>query len=571
MMHARHALIFALFLLLPNAASAGTVTSLATLADLKALGPAAAANPAVQTQGYWRPGVGGGSYLWDAASTATDCLHVAVGGSATGRYVLQPQSGQLLPTQCGAWFDSSADGSQGHDDAAAWNVTEIAAAHYGLVIGPVAGISRVTKTITPGVGVIHQGAGIDVETIQCHDARASAACFYLQNPKTLAEIEAPKFYDMTLKGNAGLIMIQYNSIGGGFGDDAISQGYMMRPIVQRVKTDYSAIGLQCSKCMDGDFSQNTILGSVGVGIDLEGSDWMGVGDAGANRVADSGSYPIKAAFHGYFGNGDRIEHNDLLLPRSPAQAYIWSSARSSMIRDNFMEGNTHGACEIQIAEGTLTTSVVNNQVTDNTVKNWLCVEPAIESGTFTGNNTTNVGQGQALFGGGRGAFIFYNNAPLRQMIVHNANWSEGGFPFNTEGGPVAFGPKVVADFTPSSPVQFEDSDYGGDARSDRSSYVIPPSAAGNKLNFTNIQPVAGNFDICVRANTNVRGTTLKIIAKDGGAVIATTSVSPPAEPMAGWSCIAPVTASRAISVTVSNDDVAHKGDIMLYELTVSAR
>jgi hypothetical protein len=147
MLYARYAKLLALLLLMPNAALAGPMTSLATLADLKALGPAAAANPAVQTQGYWRPGVGGGAYVWDAASMANDCLHVAVGGQASGRYVLQPQNGQLLPTQCGAWFDSSADGTQGHDDATAWNITEVTAARYGLIIGPVAGISRVTKTI----------------------------------------------------------------------------------------------------------------------------------------------------------------------------------------------------------------------------------------------------------------------------------------------------------------------------------------------------------------------------------------------------------------------------------------
>ena len=566
----RYAKLLVLVLLIPARAFAAPVTGLATIADLKALGPAAAANPSVQTQGYWRTGVGGGAYAWDAASTANDCLHVAVNGLATGRYVLLPASGQLLPTQCGAWFDSSADGTQGHDDAAAWNATEISAARYGLIIGPVAGTSRVTKTIIAGVGVIHQGAGIDVEIIQCHDAIASSACFYLQNPKTLAEIEAPKFYDMTLKGNAGLVMIQYNSIGGGFGDDAISQGYMMRPIVQRIKTDYSAMGIQCSKCMDGDFSQNTILGAVGIGIDLEGSDWMGVGDAGANRVANSGGYPIKAAFHGYFGNGDRIEHNDLLLPNSTAQAYVWNSARSSMIRDNFMEGNTHGACEIQIAEGALTVSVVNNQVTDNTVKNWLCVEPAIESGTFTGNNTTNIGQGPALFGKGSGAMIYYNNAPLRQVIVHNANWSEAGFPFNTEGNPAALGPRVIADFTPGTALQFEDSDYGGNVKGSGNAYVIPPSAAGTKLNFTGIPSMAGTFEICARASTDVRGSTFKIIAKDAGAVISTVSIAPASSPMIGWNCAPPVSA-RTLSITISNDDMGHRGTVMLYELTATAR
>ena len=118
MLHPRYVKFLILAVLLPSAALAAPVTSLPTVADMRALGPAAAANPTVQTQGYWRPGVGGGTYVWDASTTANDCLHIAV-GAATGRYVLQPQNGQLLPTQCGAWFDSSADGSQGHDDAAA--------------------------------------------------------------------------------------------------------------------------------------------------------------------------------------------------------------------------------------------------------------------------------------------------------------------------------------------------------------------------------------------------------------------------------------------------------------------
>jgi hypothetical protein len=219
-------------------------------------------------------------------------------------------------------------------------------------------------------------------------------------------------------------MIQYNNIAGGFTDSVATQSYMVRPIVQRVAIQGGEIGVQCSKCFDGDMSLNLLTNQSRHGFDLEGSDWMGIGAAGTNRIVETGDYPIKLASHGAFGNGNLVMHNDILAPRAGVGAYIYSSARTPYIEKNFMEGHTGGACEIKIDTGSLHATVRDNHVTDPSVANWLCVVPRLAQAEFTDNQTTSWGQGPARFDGGKGPY----NTVMPQTITHFGNWSEAGFP-----------------------------------------------------------------------------------------------------------------------------------------------
>jgi hypothetical protein len=256
----------------------------------------------------------------------------------------------------------------------------------------------------------------------------NAPCFLFQNPNGVSEIQAPQMYDVTVASAPPpahpTVMIQYNNAAGGFMDNATGQSYMMRPIVQRVRIEGGEIGVQCSKCFDGDMSLNMLTRQSRHGFDLEGSDWMGIGAAGTNRIVQTGDYPIKLASHGTFGNGNLVTHNDILAPKPGVGAYIYSSARTPYIEKNFMEGHTGGACEIKIDNGSLHATVRDNHVTDTSVANWLCVVPRLAQAEFTNNQTTSYGQGPARFEGGRGPY----NTVYPQTIIHFGNWSEAGFP-----------------------------------------------------------------------------------------------------------------------------------------------
>lgn len=151
---------------------------------------------------------------------------------------------------------------------------------------------------------------------------------------------------------------------------------------------------------------------------------MSIGAAGTNRIVSTGGYPIKLASQGTFGNGNLVSHNDILAPSVGVGAYIYSSARTSYIEKNFLEGQTKGACEILIDSGAMHATVRDNHVTDPTVKNWLCVVPRLAQGEFSSNQTTSFGQGPARFDARAGMY----NTIMDQNLVHFGNWSENGFP-----------------------------------------------------------------------------------------------------------------------------------------------
>jgi hypothetical protein len=366
---------------------------------------------------------GGGNFSWDASSKApADNCTVFSGRSATGRWIREIPNSQLDVTMCGAKWDGTSD------DATAIGAAFTAASRQGLSVTCPGGTGRIARTVAPAsfAGVMLRCQGMAASSIVC--AVQKAPCFLFQNPNGSAEVQAPQLYDLSIISGPPparpTVMIQYNRADGGFTDNATTQSYMMRPIVQRVRLEGGEIGVQCSKCFDGDMSLNLLTNQSRHGFDLIGSDWMGIGAAGTNRIVSTGDYPIKLASYGTFGNGYLVIHNDILSPAAGVGAYIYSSARIAYIEKNFLEGHTGGACEIKIDNGALHATVRDNQVTDPTVTNWLCVVPRLAQAEFTDNQTTSYGQGPARFDNGRGPY----NTIMPQTIVHFGNWSEGGFP-----------------------------------------------------------------------------------------------------------------------------------------------
>ena len=403
-----------------NAAAPGIVYSVKSIAALQALD--GARYPLVEVAGYYEGTVkGGGAFVWQAGDAAApDGCTIFAG--AHGRWIRRMEN-RLDVTMCGARWDGASD------DSAAFNTAFTVASRQGYSLSCPGGVGNIARTVAPAsfAHVILRCQGMMASTIYC-TVPAGRPCFLFQNPAGVEEIEAPQIFDLSISaalgGAAPSVVIQYNRIAGGFTDDTTTQNYMMRPIVQRVIINGGAIGIQCSKCFDGDFSLNKLSQQQQNGFDIEGSDWMSIGDAGANRILTPGGIPIKLVSHGTFGNGDYVTHNDILAPSQGVEAYIYSSARTSYIEKNFMEGRTEGACEIKIDMGASHATVRDNHVTDPTVKNWLCVVPLLRQAEFSDNQTTSHGQGPAMFQN-RGN---WKDFLLRHAIVHFGNWSEGGFP-----------------------------------------------------------------------------------------------------------------------------------------------
>lgn len=375
--------------------------------------------------GYFEGSIkGGGDFTWDPTSTAApDECTVFSSNSPKGRWFRRLPASQLDVTMCGAKWDGSSD------DAPAISAAFSAASRGGLSVSCPGGTGRIANTVAPAnfAGVIFRCQGMKASVIRCTVSKKP--CFLFQNENGTADNQAPQLYNFKIisvpsPGYASAI-IQYNSIAGGFTDTPSTQSYMMRPIVQGVWFEDGEIGVQCSKCFDGDISLNMFIGQFRNGVDLEGSDWMGVGAAGTNRfISTREDSPIRIASHGTFGNGTLVTHNDILAPFAGVRAYIYSSGRTTYIEKNVFEGFTKGPCEILIDNGALHATVRDNHVTDPTVANWLCVVPRLAQAEFTSNQTTGWGQGPARFENGRGPF----NNVYPQTIVHFGNWSEAGFP-----------------------------------------------------------------------------------------------------------------------------------------------
>jgi len=364
---------------------------------------------------------GGGLFIWQDTDKAPDnCTVFAASGG--GRWLRRLERAELDVTMCGAMWDGV------HDDAPAFNAAFTTASANGFSLSCPGGMGRIASTVAPKqfANVILRCQGMEASKLLC--AVAGRACFLFQNPIGAAEIQAPQIYDLGIVASPGphgpSTVIQYNSAAGGFRDDTTTQSYMMRPVVQRVQISGGAVGIQCSKCFDGDFSLNLLSQQTRHGFDLEGSDWTSIGGAGPNRIVGTGGVPIWLASHGTFGNGARVVHNDVLAPAANTDAYIYSSARTSYLEANFMEGATNGACEIKIDIGAVHAVVRDNHVTDRTVKNWLCVVPQLRQADFSSNQTTSHGQGPARFEN-RGS---WKDLILRHAITHSGNWSEAGFP-----------------------------------------------------------------------------------------------------------------------------------------------
>ncbi|MBA2587872.1 MAG: hypothetical protein H0U98_04515 [Alphaproteobacteria bacterium] len=387
---------------------------------------------------------GGGVFAFQASSAATvnGCTIFAASGGK-GRWVRQ-LSGALDVTMCGAWWDGS------HDDAGALSHAFQVAAGLRVSLSLPGGIGKVCSSVAAARGVILRGQGTGTPgdtapsaTVVDGSCMKSGWVFDFQTPKGTTNIEAPKYYDMEILTTSAATpggCIRWNSVAGGFTDNAASQFYMMHPHVERIYCNLqnrTQIGLECSKCFNGDFSLNNITNGKH-GIALEGSDVMCIGCGGPNRIAYTGDSQIRLASHGTFGNMDRVVGNEVLYPgdtNARFDSFIYDNARSSVIDSNHIEGILSGVQSAIHVAGGFSHTIINNDIdvlvnSTSAAPHWL-----IADGPFVNFRATNNGCGGCVLG----PALFTNRSPtyngiVPQVITHGGNAANGDSGFPSGGG-----------------------------------------------------------------------------------------------------------------------------------------
>jgi hypothetical protein len=419
------------------------VVAVGSVDELSAMGGAGA--PVVQVLSY-HPGLnrGGGLFAWQAASTSVpnNCTVFAAAGGK-GRWIRPLTAAPLDVTMCGAWWDGV------HDDAAVLTQSFVVAAGISSTLSLPGGTGKVCSSVTAKPGVMVRGQGTSTAGgATPSPTRIDASClkggwvFDLATPKGAVSIEAPKYYDMEIllgvNSNPGGC-IRWNSVAGGFTDTPESQYYMMHPHAERIYCNQQTrmqIGFECSKCFDGDFSQNNITNGKH-GIALEGSDVMCIGCAGPNRISYTSDSLIRMAAHGTFGNMDRVVGNELLYPNDSHtrfDSFIYDAATSSTIEANHIEGIVSGVqSAIHVVAGG-SHSIMNNDIDvlanlSVAAPHWLIAEGPFVNFRATNNGCAGCVLGPALFPNRSNHY----NPIVPQIITHGGNAANGdeGFPFNS--------------------------------------------------------------------------------------------------------------------------------------------
>jgi len=437
---------------LAPAASAATVrlSAVDSVAEMQVLDPAA--NPVVEVVSYY-PGInrGGGLFSWDGGSaTAPDnCVTFAPkqGGTQRGRWIRR-LSGALEATMCGVYADGS------HDDAAALSHAFEVASALRVTLSLPSGTTKVCSPVKAARAVIVRGQGMGTQadaspspTLVDGGCMKGGFVFEILTPTGNGSVEARKYYDMEIipgRNNNPGGCIRWNNANGGFVDGPGSQFYMMHPHAERIYCNMAGnqqIGLECSKCFDGDFSQNNIVTGK-VGISLEGSDVMCIGCAGPNRLSYTTDSLIRMVSHGTFGNMDRVVGNEILYPTNTNQRYdsfIYDATRSSTIEGNHIEGIIPGVQSAIHVMGGFSHTIANNDIAvlteigalgPKSAPHWLVAEGPFVNFRAVNNGCEGCILNPALF---RNQAPDFNGGGVRQTITHEGNGTNGdaGFPFNS--------------------------------------------------------------------------------------------------------------------------------------------
>lgn len=522
------------------------VLSVANVATLTSGTTVPTQHQAVDLQGYYASGDGGGGrVVWQAASTATaePCVTFAVSGIATGRYVRQlPSGGALSLLQCGVKADSSTDNSTAIQ--AAYN----AVTTYGLgeVLCPASsGTIKFGTTVVPSAGSTLRGTTNNLNLIlgipgsngagSCHFVFTGTTgwAFDYQSPfQSLAPCPsalAPKFYNFALEqgSNANGIRLN-NSATAGFSDDCVATGggqsVLFGAVFDGITMSSNArgtTGIQLNKAFD-----STILNSgfifLDTQIDVEGSDNVLIYN---NKFQYATLRAVDLQSRGTFGNFDTLRDNTFFTVYFNASDFVRSSARSGVIDGNYFEADFTGITNVLNITCSLAQTIVNNAMELNpaNVAHWLSVTGDCTGLVATNNYNGAGGVVSSSWNAGAGSHWYANSAKQKIQVWNNPD-DNGQTPFITlEQTPQltsvpAIAGSVLSSFDASSNqplfgnfafgITIGPSSHSGD-------FLFPAISAPNgQVQFTFPSPVTGAIDLWLLAYTGA-GSNQVLTISDG--------------------------------------------------------
>ena len=426
------------------------------------------------------------------------------------------------------------------------------------------GSYKITATIN-----LHQysylyGDGIDATSI---NSTATGFTFELLNANGTTEINAPKFFDLSIyTTNSG---IRLNSKTGGFTNDASSQEYMMRPVVERCliqNSTFTGTGIQWNKCFNGVIINSKIT-NFAYGIDFLGCDINLISN---NRIGEAATNNIKLVSVNTFGSQTLISHNDILNSNTTPTALISTSDTDVLIKDNYLEGYPASAIPTTILiNGGNYATIENNRIEFQTATatNWLTVSANLFNIWVANNTNSGTGWGAALFNSGNGS-LFYRNVFHRQYIYHANNSSEAGFPFcSTADQSQILGYKSIWQMSPSV-FSLTNSDNGANIVIKNNAFVIPPVSATTPISFHNPNiTVTGSVNAVVLAFSDTAGQILQFQTLSGNTIVGSSNLTLTTTPT--WYAIASATSFTDLYVKFYNNDTTTNSNANIMQLNVN--
>lgn len=297
---------------------------------------------------------------------------------------------------------------------------------------------HLTNTVTMAPGVIFRGAGQGNTVIFAGEGPTSTWGFELLLPNGTEQVEAPKFYDMTIQATGSANGIRWNSITGGFTNDNTSQQYMERPRLVNVtmSNDSSTLGLgiQMNKCFNFLVSGCEFKG-FNSPMDFEGSD---VGLVVNNRTDGTYTYEVTANSHGTFGASLSIRENDF---NNPAAAnvnggFIASTYQIISVENNHMEldGGVTRTNLMAFSGNSFEIWIHNNRVDSNgNCTNWLNITPDVNRYLVSVFNNVTATASSLQGNVSIGPQPYFNNSGGRCIFRHGGNGSgDNVFPMNSD-------------------------------------------------------------------------------------------------------------------------------------------
>lgn len=476
---------------------------------------------------------GGGSFVYNSSSALTPDGCTIFNATAGGQFLRINYGNQLDLFQCGA-----AGNGITNDTTAIQNLENAAGALGVTAFYPQGQFELRSPGITMVPGVVHVGQGYGyngsppISHIHASGFASTAWCYSLQNPNGTAPIEAPKFYSLWLDGCTN--GIQYNTIAGGFTNDATTQEPFYRPWVIGVEitgTGTTGIGIQFNKTLIGRMEESAILGGgFNILVDLEGSDHFILHH---NDLGGGQAEILLANAHNTFGSNLLVNGQNRFEQPASGANYIVDNYESAVFDDNYFEGPGTNPCAFQV-NGGFSVTISNNNINSG-LTNWLCVNDTSNgvtgSGLVTINAFSNWGAGavtgqQVTFNSNTGIAYFANNSGARRKINHLGNFEYLGddpWPMNSIGSSVdgfIWGQKVLASYSCNTD-GLQLTGFGPSVICNRGDFVLTSTGSGNALNFTNTDRPnpAGTVDLWIFAKSTSGTSTLNACVLNAGSCV----------------------------------------------------